>query len=234
MKIVKEFSRFAEEYRKHNIIQEEVAKRLTLMLHHNKYSKVLDLGCGSGAVYTNLLKCGIEVESFVALDFSKEMLALHPSGCNIEKKCLDFNKKTSFASYKEREFDVLLSASALQWSEDLYQVLEQISTLAEEYYFAFFTSNTFKTLHQTANINSPIYAKEHIIEALDRRYNYKTELVEYRLDFTSVHEMLRYIKRSGVSGGGGQLGYKDIKKLMQTYPLNYLEFEVLFVEAIPR
>jgi len=234
MKIVKEFSRFAEEYTKHNIIQEDVAKRLTLMLNSNRYSKILDLGCGSGAVYNNLKSSGIKVNHFVALDFSEEMLKLHPTAYNIEKKCLDFNKKESFLKYKPNEFDLLISASALQWSDDLPLVLEQISSLAKSYYFAFFTSNTFKTLHQTAKVNSPIYSKEYIIKSLNGFYNYSFESIEYRLDFSSVHEMLRYIKRSGVSGGEGQLSYKSIKQLMREYPLDYLEFEVLFVKAKKR
>jgi malonyl-CoA O-methyltransferase len=43
--------------------------------------------------------------------------------------------------------------------------------------------------------------------------------------------MLRYIKRSGVSGGKRQLSIKDIKRVVDRYPLNYLEFEVIFIEA---
>jgi len=43
--------------------------------------------------------------------------------------------------------------------------------------------------------------------------------------------MFRYIKKSGVSGGEKQLNYQQMKRLMENYPLNYLEFEVLFVEA---
>jgi len=43
--------------------------------------------------------------------------------------------------------------------------------------------------------------------------------------------MFRYIKKSGVSGGEKQLSYKQIKHLMKAYPLDYLEFEVLFIKA---
>jgi len=46
--------------------------------------------------------------------------------------------------------------------------------------------------------------------------------------------MLRYIKQSGVSGGKKQLSYKEIKRVIKDYPLDYLEFEVLFVKAIPK
>ena len=232
MKIVKEFSRFADEYTKHNIIQSEVASRLTSMLTKDKYSKILDLGSGSGAVYQNLLEKNIETEKFIAFDFSSEMLALHPLGKNIHKQCADFNQKSSFKDYEINEFDVLISASALQWSNELSSVLSSITHLASEYYFAFFTSNTFLTLHQTAGINSPICSKQYIIESLEKFYTFEMEEAKYSLDFSSVQEMFRYIKRSGVSGGSGQLSYSEMKKLMKNYPLDYLEFEVVFVKAL--
>lgn len=232
MKIVKEFSRFAEEYKKHNMIQVEVASRLTSMLDKQRYKKVLDLGCGSGAVYDNFTKKNISTDKFIAFDFSQEMLHLHPSSLNIEKVCSDFNKKESFLAYKNSEFDILVSASALQWSNDLSTVLETISLLADNYYFAFFTSKTFATLHQTAGIKSPIYSKTFLIETLNKYYNYELEVVEYRLNFSSVREMFQYIKRSGVSGGAGQLSYRSMKRLMREYPLDYLEFEVVFIKAV--
>jgi malonyl-CoA O-methyltransferase len=234
MKIVKEFSRFADEYTKHNIIQSEVASRLTSMLTKSKYRKILDLGSGSGAVYQNLLEKNIEAENFIAFDFSNEMLSLHPLSSNLQKVCADFNQKESFKNYKKNEFEILISASALQWSSDISSVLSSISHLASEYYFAFFTSNTFKTLHQTAGIDSPIYSKQDIVKTLKEFYIFEMEEAEYRLDFASVQEMFRYIKRSGVSGGSGQLSYREMKNLVKNYPLDYLEFEVIFVKALKK
>ena len=232
MKIVEAFSKFAYEYNKHNVIQKEVAKKLTLFLKRSNYAKILDLGSGDGEVYKNLRKRNIQIREFVALDFSTEMLALHPTDVFIKKICLDFNKTASFSIFKEKEFDVLISSSALQWSKDLKSIFIEISSLSSEYYFSFFTSNTFKTLHKTANIISPIYSREKIIDALDKTFIYESETVHYRLEFNSVHDMLRYIKRSGVSGGVEQLSYRQMKALMINYPLDYLEFEVLFVKVI--
>lgn len=234
MKIVKEFSRFAHEYDRHNVIQSEVAKRLVSMLPHENYKKMLDLGSGSGAVYKNLIEHDIYVNEFIAFDFSEEMLQLHPNDNTIEKVCLDFNQIDSFLLYGDKEFDTIISASALQWSENLSSVLSSISHLAHEYYFAFFTAKTFSTLHKTAGIQSPIYTKESIESALRKFYNYEMDEAEYHLNFDSVQEMFRYIKRSGVSGGSAQLSYKQMKNVMNTYPLKYLEFEVLFVKARPK
>ena len=44
--------------------------------------------------------------------------------------------------------------------------------------------------------------------------------------------MFRYIKKSGVSGARKVLSYKESKKLLNEYPVNYLEFEVVFIYSI--
>ena len=232
MKIVKEFSRFAGEYNEHNIIQAEVARKLVSLLEKKTYGKVLDLGSGSGAVYQNMMKQHISMSKFIAFDFSEEMLSLHPKNKTVQIECSDFNDSSSFKKYVDNEFSILISASALQWSNNLASVLDSVSRLAPKHYFAFFTAKTFSTLHEVADINSPIYSKKSIVDSLSSSYCIDTmEEVEYRLSFDSVLEMFRYIKRSGVSGGAGVLNYREMKNIMKNYPLDYLEFEVLFIKA---
>ena len=231
MEIVKEFSRFAYEYDKYNVIQKEVAKKLISLVEKKNYNKILDVGAGDGAVYKNLIEKEIPFNKFIAFDFSEEMLVIHPEAQSIKKICKNFNMPDAFNEFKNNEFDLILSSSALQWSNNLFSVLSSLSRLSSEYYFSFFTSNTFKTLHQTAKISSPIYSRTYLMNTLDKLFDYESETVHYKLDFTSVHEMLRYIKKSGVSGGMQQLSYKQIKALIANYPLDYLEFEVIFVKV---
>ena len=231
MKVVKEFSRYAHEYNRYNVIQKAVAKKLCLLLERNRYDKILDIGAGDGAVYENLLRQNIKVNNFVALDFSKEMLEIHPTDSHIKKLCLDFNEHNLSSHFKPKQFDLIISSSALQWSSNLSAVLNEISPLADEFLFSFFTANTFKTLHRVLEIESPILTKEDILDALDTFFEYELEVVEYRMNFESVYEMLRYIKHSGVSGGRKQLNYMQIKNLISIYPLDYLEFEVMFVKV---
>lgn len=232
MKVVREFSKFAHEYSKYNVIQKDVAKKLCKFLAKKSYGKILDIGAGDGEIYENLRKQNIKFSSFVALDFSKEMLDIHKSDSSITKICLDFNKRNFSSVFKATEFDVIISSSALQWSSNLSSVLSELSLLADEFLFSFFTANTFKTLHEIIDINSPVLKKDEILDSLDKFFEYELDIVEYRLDFNSVHEMLRYIKKSGVSGGVKQLGFKQMKTLMLEYPLDYLEFEVIFIKVI--
>lgn len=230
--VVSEFSRFAYEYDTYNIIQAEVARELISMLSKNKYKTIIDFGCGSGAVYRNLEQQKIVYDSFVALDSSSEMLSIHPDDSKTYKIHTDFNTEMAYQKFSFRKDDtILISASALQWSQDLNFVFSRLATLASKAHFAIFTSGTFRTLHKIAKIESPIYAKEHLEEVVLRYYDAAFELHTYKLEFKTVREMFQYIKRSGVSGGKKKLGYTEMKLVMRKYPLNYLEFEVLFVKA---
>jgi len=172
MKVVKEFSRYAHEYNKYNVIQKAVAEKLCTLLEKKSYSKILDIGAGDGAVYNNLLSQNIKVKNFLALDFSQKMLEIHPSNNNIRKLCLDFNKSNLSSHFMPNEFDMIISSSALQWSSNLSTLFKEIYPLGNEFLFSFFTANTFKTLHRVLGIKSPILKNEEIIESLDKFFEY--------------------------------------------------------------
>jgi malonyl-CoA O-methyltransferase len=226
LNIAQEFSRFASNYDRVNSIQKEVALDLISRLHSSKYAQIIDLGCGSGEIYKNLIQKKIDFNHFTGVDLSQKMLDLHPQESRVELIQSDFSVLALNQSY-----DLVISASALQWSQDLNKTFANISKLSQKFYFAIFTANTFKTLHQTANITSPIYKTQELQKSINQYFYATYRLNQYKLYFNSTHEMLRYIKGSGVSGGHKRLSYKETKTLMQNYPLDYLEFEVLFVEA---
>ena len=230
--VVQEFSRFAHQYNTYNRIQAKVATALVSMLPKKSYINLIDIGCGSGEVYKNLQSEAIETEMFVGLDSSHEMLTLHPEYASVTTICANFNEKDFLKEIPKVEYDLILSSSALQWSTDLSCTLRELATLSSHFYGAVFTSGTFKTLHQSANVKSPIYSVDTVQEVIKTYYSkVHFNVHHYRLEFESTRDMFKYIKQSGVSSGERKLSYKQTKKLMETYPLNYLEFEVLFIEA---
>jgi len=227
MKIRIEFSKYAKEYNKHNIIQNKVVDRLLNKLN-SQPKKILDIGCGSGAICK---KIDWKYESFTGIDFAKGMLDIHPKSKNIECTCSDFNKSYFFENLITKEYDYILSASALQWAEDLDNIFYQLSRFNTPLSLAIFTSNTFKTLNDTASLES-ILRSASDIDKLQKKYlNCKVEVINYKLEFDSVRDMFRYIKQSGVSASRKVLNYKQTKKLMDEYPLNYLEFEVIYLSS---
>ena len=225
MKISSEFSKYAISYDSNNVIQDKVASKLVNLVN-SKPKRILDLGCGSGAVCK---KIDWDYDSFVGVDFAPGMLELHPKSTKIESIYGDFNDEALFDNLLTYRYDCVFSASALQWAKNLERTFGRIQELNVPIAMAIFTSNTFKTLNKTASLE-PMLRSAKEINDLQKKYFYaEFELVDYRLEFDSTREMFRYIKQSGVSASRKVLDYKRTKKLMKEYPLNYLEFEVAFI-----
>ncbi len=231
MRVAQEFSRFAATYSRHNIIQAEVAQKLISMLPQKQYGTILDLGCGRGEVYRNLKEQGVAFEHLTVLDISAEMLQLHPTGENLTMVQGDFSHSDIFKILPYPYYDLLISSSALQWSNDLDVTLSLFAPLSGRFYFAIFTAGTFRSLHRYAGITSPIYSEVVLKEKIGKYFDAAYETIRYTLHFDTVYKMLRYIKESGTSGGERRLSYTQTKQLLDTYPYDYLEFEVLFVSS---
>jgi malonyl-CoA O-methyltransferase len=226
MKVSTEFSKYATNYGRYNIIQNSVVEKL-LSYVTTAPKSILDLGCGSGAV---LQKIDWKFEHFVGVDFAPGMLELHPKAKNIECVYGNFNDNMLFEYLQTYKFDYIFSSSALQWADDLEFVCKNIAFLNAPIALAIFTSGTFKTLNKTAGLKPLLHTHKKIKE-IQKKYFSDTvfEIVKYKLEFDTVRDMFRYIKKSGVSGSRRVLTYKDTKKLMREYPLDYLEFEVAFI-----
>ncbi len=225
MKISTEFSNHALEYNSYNVIQNSVIKKL-LNDVVSEPQQILDLGCGSGAVVQAI---EWKYRHFTGVDFAPGMLELHPKSKKVEAIYGDFNDATLFDTLQTYDFDHIFSASALQWAESLEGVFKSIALLNTPVSLAIFTAGTFKTLNETAGLKPLLRNKEEIQRLSELYFDAKYEVVSYKLEFESVREMFRYIKGSGVSGSRNLLSFKDMKRLMKEYPLNYLEFEVAFI-----
>ncbi|WP_297441094.1 methyltransferase domain-containing protein [Sulfurimonas sp.] len=227
MKVSSEFSKYANHYDSYNFIQNKVANKL-LSLVKGKPQYILDLGCGNGALAN---KIAWKYKKLIGVDFAPGMLEIHPKSKNIECIYGNFNDMTLFENLSMYSYDYILSSSALQWAEDIERVFSEIKKLHAPISLAIFTSKTFSSLYKTAGLEALLISKEQL-DALQRRYfKANFEVVTYKMEFDSVRDMFRYIKRSGVSGSRNVLSYKEMKRVMKEYPHNYLEFEVAFISS---
>lgn len=230
MSVENQFSKYAKDYKNHNIIQQIVAKSLVRELK-SQPKRILELGCGSGQVYKHI---SWEIDFYKAIDFSSSMCELHPKGEKIEVKCFDFDTQEFLDEIKDNQYDIILSSSALQWSKDLSKIIKNLSFITNEINAVLFTSNTFKTIQNITKTKSPILDEESIKEAFSKYFKCDFETILYKLEFDNKKDLFDYIKKSGVSGGTASLDFKDAKKLYKEYNLNYLEFEVIFVKTISK
>ena len=231
MKIRESFSQNANAYERVNIIQKRVLEALVTHIN-DAPSHILDIGCGSGGLYKMI---DWPVETFVGVDFAEGMLALHPKADNVTLMQYDFNAPSLFKKLSSCRFDRIVSASALQWADDLDSVLANIAALDTPVSLAIFTANTFKTLYETAGLPPLLRSREETVRLLEKHFRGEMEILEYTLEFPSVREMFRYMKQSGVGAGRNVLGYAQMKRLMEAYPLDYLEYEIVLLhEKQPR
>lgn len=227
MKVSSEFSKYALEYASYNIIQNKVVKKLLSKINHQP-QKILDLGCGSGAICKSIKW---KYKHYIGVDFAPGMLELHPKSKKIECIYGDFNDERLFENLLTYQYDHIFSASALQWAENLDKVFKHIQLLSAPISLAIFSSGTFITLNKTAGLKPLLRSADEIKECATKYFDADFEAVTYKLEFESTREMFRYIKKSGVSGSRNVLSFRETKRLMQEYPLNYLEFEVLFITS---
>ncbi|RXK06692.1 methyltransferase [Halarcobacter bivalviorum] len=224
-----QFSKYANEYKNHNIIQQIVAKSLVRELKFQP-KRILELGCGSGQVFKHI---DWEIEFYKAIDASSSMCELHPKAKNVEVKCFDFDTKEFIDEISKEKYDIVLSSSALQWSKDLNKIVKTLSLIANEINAVLFTSNTFKTIQKLTNTKSPILDETSIKEAFSNYFECEFETILYKLEFDNKKELFDYIKKSGVSPNAS-LSFKEAKKLYKEYDLNYLEFEVIFIKTVSK
>ena len=230
MSVKNQFSKYAKQYKNHNIIQQIVAKSLVRELK-GQPKRILELGCGSGQVFNHI---DWNIEYYKAIDFSSSMCELHPKAENIEVKCYDFDTQAFLDEIKDNNYDVVLSSSALQWSKDLSKIVKHLSYITNEINAVLFTSNTFKTIQEISDRKSPILDEDSIKKAFSKHFECEFETIQYKLEFDNKKDLFDYIKKSGVSGGSASLDFKMEKKLFKEYKLNYLEFEVIFVKTVSK
>jgi malonyl-CoA O-methyltransferase len=126
-------------------------------------------------------------------------------------------------------FDLVISSSALQWAEDIEELIKFSSKLSKNVAFAIFTCNTFADIYKISGLKTFLPNANELAEKTKKYFDIEYEIKKYRLDFKDNLSKFRYIKKSGVSGGKRQLTVTQTKKLIKNYPHKYLEFEVLFI-----
>ncbi len=230
MSVKNQFSKHANQYNNFNIIQQIAAKALVRDIKSSPKT-ILELGCGSGQVFKYI---NWDIDSYTAIDFASSMCKLHPRNENIYVECFDFDSKEFFSFLDGKKFDIVLSASSMQWSKNLTKLIEKLSLTTNEINAVLFTSNSFKTIQKLTNTNSPILSLEEIKKSFSTYFECEFEVHNYNLEFDNKKDLFDYIKKSGVSGGSSSLDFKTAKKLYKEYKLNYLEFEVIFVKTVSK
>jgi malonyl-CoA O-methyltransferase len=218
----KEFDICAKGYDERRIIQNALAD-IILLDFDPKGKNIVDIGCGSGAVFERL-ECP---KGFFGIDISPNLLALHPKNDSVTLLQANFDDEMLYEELSKKDINVAISSSSLQWSSHLEKTLRLVSSLANECRISVFTDGTFQTLRSTAKSENFLPNADKLIELFGLLGFQTVERHEFVLHFDEKKEIFDYIKKSGISGGKRVLDFKAAKALRNNYPYDYLEFEAV-------
>lgn len=241
LKIANNFSRYAHLYDKYAVVQNKAAFELAGLIKSGNFSKILELGCGTGN-YTVMLRERFRNARIKALDISLEMIGIARD--KLKDKNIEFMVADAEKIIPDKDFDLITSSACFQWLDDLDKALSEYAKLLQRggaIYFSIFGPRTFYELNtalarvlEKESINSARFCERKNLEAM-LRDNFKSIKINeagYKEKFTSLKGLLEKIKYSGISGGGlgGKVYFSRglLERLEKAYLDRFQEIRVTY------
>lgn len=235
-KIAAAFHQKAVEYDQHVLVQKRVVAQLagSVKLHQNRsYGRILDVGTGTGALleklhslYPDACLTGVDIALNMCLQ-TVQKPGFICQAVNGDAECLPFRTGV---------FDLVVSASALQWVGNLSAVLHEMCRVVRPgggLSLAFFCEGSLDELQlcfrdtagRSSSDGGQRISRLHSFRGIDDVKSILNEMdfercvvtVETEVDwYDDLHSLLRSIKNIGagaVSGGSGKrfgLGWRGI------------------------
>jgi malonyl-CoA O-methyltransferase len=252
-KIKASFSRHAFEYDHWASFQRNIGEKLLLQLD-NPFTHILDLGCGTGWFLKKLQEQYPQAK-LTALDLAPEMLQhslARLGSAKIEWIEADMDEYI----YGPERFDLIFSNLALQWSENLEALLQQLALSLKprgELHFSVLGKHTLKELQQTFAKHfpqqqerlHPFHSAQQIRLALSSANFQSIFWAEEWIEraYPSSKHLLQSLKHLG-AGSGTKTPIpnhpKAFKKFLEDYDQQYqtsatevqATYEVFYIRAI--
>ncbi|MDO7252958.1 class I SAM-dependent methyltransferase [Helicobacter cappadocius] len=225
------FAKQAHSYKQSSLIQSQIVQMLLASCDFTSIHRVMDIGCGCGAVALEIDKLGIKVDKFYALDIAHEMISQHPKKTkyipHIELICEDFEE------FVFDKYDVVFAASSLQWAQDLDSVMYKIAKSSHMVRFAIHTNKSLDSVHRFLGTSSPLRDKKCLESILQKYFNGKIWIEKLERNFTNRQDFLGHLKESGLLGGG-VLNFSQARYFRNNIPFAKIEYEVLMFAGVSK
>lgn len=216
-------------YREAAWIQKKVAAGCFSRVPQKTYFRVLEIGAGGGLLTDCCLNRLKSPDVYVALDISKMMLKLVPSG-----KAVLIQADGEHMPFKRESFDLMISSSAMQWYQDgPSSILKNIKLLQKKgvYSLAVFVQGTFRQMEYAGQLTGfgslyPMTSARVYVDAFNASGLFPQWTVE---DYTQYHpcvpDFLKSHKKTGATytRPGAKVGRKAYNDFCRIYEKEFRE-----------
>jgi malonyl-CoA O-methyltransferase len=225
------FSKSAGHYDDHATVQKKCAEKLVQLLGKKEFSRILEIGCGTGS-YTQLLSDKYRKAQITAVDISKTMIDVAQN--KILGKNVHFLVGDGECIKPDSEQDLITSNAAFQWFEDLresFKCFSEVLAKKGTFCFSMYGPETFKEFEEVLRVHfgegkrlsSSKFISKEDLEAVLGLYFKKFEIKEqyFMVDFITLWDFLSDIKKCGARGYGLSdglfIGKHRMRALEETY-----------------
>lgn len=209
-----DFSKAANSYRDNAIVQKQMAKSLCLLCEKyfgKKYSKIFEIGCGTGLLSENIVKNFI-FDELILNDITDNFTGLNYPFLKGDVTKIDLAKNCN----------LIISNACFQWILDIEKFLLKIkNSLANDGVLAFSSFGKDNCIQFKSIENTGLFYADYLKILPQCGY----EIVEYEMEiqtiyFSSPIEVLRHIKSTGAMVNDN---HKWNKERLKTFEAKYRE-----------
>ena len=192
-KIEQSFGAKARSYERNAVLQKQVAKKLCSFLPESSPSKILEIGCGTGFLTTELQRKYPQAD-ILCTDISKDMVLASQQKFTGYRN-LSFQVMDGENFLIDQKFDLIVSSLAIQWFDNPVTGLQKIcQNLAQDglLYFSTLGNDSFSQWKQTLN---DLKLPSGILETPE--YDGIFEEINQIISYQNALEFLRSLKKIG-------------------------------------